>query len=312
MLISMQNHTRRKGTFAVLVIAGLVLSGCSAGGAMRGLLGGGDGDGGGISGFFGGKKGGALAPDLTASDDSSVAGLYNDGLKSLNDGSYSRAQKKFADVERKHPYSKWATKSILMQAFAAYQRNAYDDAVNASQRFISLHPGHKDAAYAYYLSAISEYERIADVRRDQSRTEKAVDALDEVSQRFPDSPYAADAQKKAAVARNHLAAKEMEVGRYYLNKGSYLAGINRFKKVIVDYQTSPHTAEALYRLAEGYMALGVTSEAQTAVAVLGHNYPNSDWYQDGYRLVSSDGKAPQANNESWISQAFRRANPFSG
>jgi outer membrane protein assembly factor BamD len=298
--------------FAVLIAASLVLAGCSAGSAMKDLLGGG-GDGGGISGFFGGKKGGALAPDLSASDDASVAGLYNKGLEQLNSGSYSAAQKNFAEVERKHPYSKWATKSILMQAFAAYQRNSYDDAVNASRRFISLHPGHKDTPYAYYLAAISEYERIADVRRDQSRTEKAVEALDEVAQRFPDSPYAADAQKKAQVARNHLAAKEMEVGRYYLNKKSYLAGINRFKKVVTDYQTSPHTPEALYRLAEGYMALGVTSEAQTAVAVLGHNFPNSDWYQDGYRLVSSDGRAPPvANQQSWITKAFNKVNPFSG
>jgi outer membrane protein assembly factor BamD len=306
------SHSRSR-SIALLLAVGLALGGCSAGAAMRGLLGGGDsGSGGGISGFFGGKKDGALAPDLSASDDSSVAGIYNEGLSLLNAGSYSRAQKRFAEVERQHPYSKWATKSIIMQAFAAYQNNAYDDAVNASERFISLHPGHKDTPYAYYLRAISEYERIADVRRDQSRTEKAVEALDEVAQRFPDSPYAADAQKKAQVARNHLAAKEMEVGRYYLTKGSYLAGINRFKKVVVDYQTSPHTPEALYRLAEGYMALGVVSEAQTAVAVLGHNFPNSEWYQDGYRLVASDGRAPVANKQSWIAKAFNSVNPFSG
>lgn len=258
------------------------------------------------------SKGGALAPDMSASDETAVSGLYNEGLSELNSGSYSRAQKKFAEVERQHPYSKWATKSILMQAFAAYQRNAYDDAVNAGQRFIALHPGHKDTPYAYYLVAISNYEQIADIRRDQSRTERAVEALDEVARRFPDSPYAADATKKATIARDHLAGKEMEVGRYYLKQGSYLAGINRFKKVVTDYQTSSQTPEALYRLAEGYMALGVVSEAQTAAAVLGHNFPNSQWYKDAYSLVSTDGKAPVANKSSWISRAFESVNPFSG
>jgi outer membrane protein assembly factor BamD len=197
-----------------------------------------------------------------------------------------------------------------MQAFAAYQRNSYDDAINASERFISLHPGHKDTPYAYYLKAISEYEQIANIKRDQSRTVKAVEALEEVARRYPASPYANDAKKKAIVARDHLAGKEMEVGRYYLNRGSYLAGINRFKRVITDYQTSSHTPEALYRLAEGYMALGVVSEAKTATAVLGHNFPNSEWYQDAYRLVATDGRAPVANSESWISKAFRSVNPF--
>ena len=257
-------------------------------------------------------RGGALAPDLASADEKSVAGLYNEGLAELNSGGYNRAQKKFAEVERQHPYSKWATKSILMQAFAAYQRNAYDDAINSCDRFISLHPGHKDTPYAYYLRALSQYEQIADVRRDQSRTEKAVDALEEVARRYPDSTYAADAAKKALIGKDHLAGKEMEVGRYYLKKGSYLAGINRFKKVVTAYQTSSHTPEALYRLAEGYMALGVVSEAQTAAAVLGHNFPNSQWYQDAYGLVSSDGKAPIANQKSWISRAFSSVNPFSG
>jgi outer membrane protein assembly factor BamD len=250
------------------------------------------------------SAGNALAPDLGQADEASVAGLYNEGLANLQSGSYSKAKKKFAEVERQHPYSKWATKAILMQAFAAYQSNAYDEAIFASDRFIQLHPGHKDTPYAYYLKAISNYEQIATVKRDQSRTVKAVEALDEVAQRFPDSPYAADARQKAATARDHLAAKEMDVGRFYMQKGSYLAGINRFKKVVTDYQTSSQTPEALYRLAEGYMALGVVSEAQTAAAVLGHNYPGSDWYKDAYALVSSDGKAPVANNQSWIAKAF--------
>jgi outer membrane protein assembly factor BamD len=283
-----------------LIGIALALSACSSGSLLSGMLGGSDKSTMGAN----AKGGGALAPDLSQSSEGAVAGVYNEGLAELQAGSYTRANKKFAEVERKHPYSKWATKAIVMQAFASYQANQYDDAINAGKRFISLHPGHKDTPYAYYLVAISEYEQITDVRRDQSRTVRAVEALDEVARRFPDSPYASDAASKALAGRDQLAAKEMEVGRYYMKKGSYLAGINRFKKVVTDYQTSSHTPEALYRLAEGYMALGVVSEAQTAAAVLGHNYPNSEWYKDAYTLVSSDGQAPVASKSSWISRVF--------
>jgi outer membrane protein assembly factor BamD len=285
---------------AAFIAAGLLVSGCSSGSLLNSMLGGDDTS----TVAARAAKNGALSPDLAQSTDGAVAGLYNEGLAELQNGSYTKANKKFAEVERQHPYSKWATKAILMQAFASYQGNNYDDAINSGKRFIALHPGHKDTPYAYYLVAISEYEQIADVRRDQSRTEKAVEALDEVARRYPDSPYASDAAQKAAQGRDQLAAKEMEVGRYYMKKGSYLAGINRFKKVVTDYQASTHTPEALYRLAEGYMALGVVSEAQTAAAVLGHNYPNSEWYKDAYSLVSSDGQAPVASKSSWISRVF--------
>jgi outer membrane protein assembly factor BamD len=295
----LKSIAHRHRFIATALLCSVALSGCSSGSLLSGVLGGSD------SSTVGAKaKGGALSPDLSASDDGAVAGLYNEGLAQLQAGSYTKANKKFAEVERQHPYSKWATKAILMQAFASYQKNSYDDAINAGQRFIALHPGHKDTPYAYYLVAISQYEQIADIRRDQSRTEKAVEALEEVARRFPESPYAADASKKAATGRNQLAAKEMEIGRYYMKKGSYLAGINRFKKVVTDYQTSTHTPEALYRLAEGYMALGVVSEAQTAAAVLGHNYPNSEWYKDAYQLVSSDGRAPSVNEKSWMATLF--------
>ena len=252
-----------------------------------------------------GLTGGALSPtDEAPGRSDPVAELYNGGLEKLKSGSYKSAAKSFGEVERQHPYSKWATKALLMQAFAYYQHNKYDDAINAANRFITLHPGHKDSAYAYYLTAISQYEQISDVRRDQSRTQKALEALEEVGKRYPQSPYAADAMKKADMARDHLAAKEMEVGRYYLKKGSYLAGINRFKKVVTDYQTTSQVPEALYRLSEGYMALGVVSEAQTAAAVLGQNFPNSEWYKDAYTLVSSDGQQPVENKKSWISRLF--------
>jgi outer membrane protein assembly factor BamD len=257
------------------------------------------------------KSGDAVAPDLAAVDDTQpIAKLYNEGLEALKDGQYKTASKSFAEVERQHPYSAWATRAILMQAYVGYQRNAYDDAINAANRFLTLHPGHKDAPYAYYLIAICYYEQMADVKRDQSMTRKALDALDEVSRRFPGTTYARDAEAKAVLARDHLAGKQMEIGRYYLKKKAYLAAINRFKTVITEYQTTTHTPEALYRLTETYLALGVRSEAQTAAAVLGHNYPSSQWYKDAYALLSSDGLSPVVNKESWISQAVASINPF--
>jgi outer membrane protein assembly factor BamD len=287
---------------ASLLTLGVMLSGCSSGSLLRDML-----DKGGDSSATSSAvpRGGAVAPDMASADEKAVATLYNGGLAEMQGGNYSRAQKKFAEVERQHPYSKWATKAILMQAFSAYQKNAYDDAVNASKRFITLHPGHKDTPYAYYLIALSEYERITDVRRDQRQTERAVEALEEIARRYPDTAYAADAKEKAKLGYDRLAAKEMEVGRYYVGQGSYLAGINRYKKVVTDYQRTAHTPEALYRLTEAYMALGVVSEAQTAAAVLGRNYPNSDWYRDAYKLVTTDGREPVASESSWISKAFK-------
>ena len=247
----------------------------------------------------------ALAPDLAVADDAKpIADLYNKALKHLQAGEYKSAAKDFSEVERQHPYSSWATRATLMTAYAQYMRNSYDDATNAAQRFITLHPGHKDAAYAYYLVAMCQYEQIRDIKRDQSTTEKALTALDEISRRFPGTNYARDAEAKAVLARDHLAGKEMEVGRYYSRKKAYLAGINRYKTVLTRYQTTSHAPEALYRLTEAYLSLGVRSEAQTAAAVLGQNYPNSDWYKDAYQLLGNEGLAPQANSGSWISQIF--------
>ncbi len=276
------------------LVATLFLAGCSAGGF----------DIGGINIRRGGAETEALSPDLARSDDAQVAQLYNTGLDRMKAGKYNEAARNFSELERLHPYSKWATKGLLMQAFANYQNNKYSDAIDASQRFIALHPGHENIDYAYYIVALSQYEQIGDIQRDQSQTAKALDALEEVARRFPDSRYAADAQLKARLARDHLAAKDMEVGRYYFKKGDWLAGINRFKDEITTYQQTSQTPEALYRLSEGYMALGIRSEAQTAAAVLGHNFPSSTWYRDAYSLVASDGRAPTANSGSWISKAF--------
>ena len=287
---------RSKLKFAVILMAPLALSMSLATTSQAGMF----------DFLTGGsaKKDAALNPGLEQSDDQAIATLYTDGLAQVSKGNYKSAAKKFAEVERLHPYSKWATKSLLLQGFSYYQGNNYGDAINACQRFISLHPGHQDISYAYYLMALSQYEQISDVTRDQSQTQTALDALEEVARRFPDSKYAADAKQKSLLARDHLAGKEMEVGRYYLKHGSYLAGINRFKNVITNYQTTSQTPEALYRLTEGYMALGIVSEAQTAAAVLGHNYPNSQWYKDAYHLVTTGGQSPVENKQSWISKAF--------
>ena len=259
----------------------------------------------------GAVKAGGVAPDLAAADNSEpVADLYNKGLAKLNSGEYRAAAKQFEEVERQHPYSGLATKAILMTAYSQYQRNSYEDAINAAQRFITLHPGHKDTPYAYYLVALCYYEQIMDVKRDQSVTQNALSSLEEVSRRFPGTTYAQDAEGKAVLARDHLAGKEMEVGRYYLKKRAYVAAINRFKSVIVNYQTTSQTPEALYRLTEAYYSLGVQSEAQTAAAVLGHNYPSSQWYKDAYGLLATGGIAPEENKESWISKAIRKVTPF--
>ena len=288
-------------TALALAMACLVLAGCSSGSLLKGVMGGDDGT---SSATANVPRGGALAPDMATADDQAVAELYNGGLRAMQSGNYTQALKKFAEVERQHPYSKWATKAILMQGFAAYQKNSYDDAINACQRFITIHPGHKDTPYAYYLIALSQYEQISNVTRDQSQTQKAVDALEEVARRFPDTPYAADAHQKAKLGYERLAAKELSVGRFYAKRNDHLAAINRYKKVVTDYQTTTQTPEALYRLAESYMALGVVNEAQTAAAVLGHNYPGSEWYKSAYTLVSSDGRAPVEDKASWISRAF--------
>ena len=275
--------------------------------ALIGPMAGCAGAGSGLSDYlFGGGKD-ALSPGLEEADDkASISRLYNEALNHLKNREYRTAAKKFAEVERKFPYSRWATKAVLMQAYAQYLRNHYDEAIAAAKKFLTLHPGHKDAPYAHYLIALSLYEQISDVKHDPTAARKAQEALELVVNRYPNTRYAADAERKLKAVRDYLAGKEMEVGRYYLKRGNYLAAINRFKKVITDYQTTAHVPEALYRLVEAYLALGIRSEAQTAAAVLGHNFPNSVWYRDAYRLLTGQGLAPSENAGSWISRAFRK------
>lgn len=233
-----------------------------------------------------------------------VEELYNEGLDALHADDNNDAALFFDEVERQHPYSTWATRAQLMAAYAHYQEARYDDALNAIERFLSLHPGHSSAPYAYYLRALCYYEQIADVTRDQKNTELALDALGEVVRRYPDSPYARDARLKIDLTFDHLAGKDMEIGRFYLQRSEYQAAINRFRRVVERYQTTTHVPEALHRLTEAYLALGVVEEAQAAAAVLGHNYPGSEWYADSYLLLTGVDVRPQESKGSWISRAF--------
>jgi outer membrane protein assembly factor BamD len=235
-----------------------------------------------------------------------VEELYNQAMDNLVAGQYSAAAENFDEVERQHPYSIWATRAQLMTAFSHYQANKFDDAVIAAQRYIQLHPGSEDVAYAYYLIGVSYYEQIVDVGRDQKLTELALRGLDDLVRRFPDSEYARDARLKIDLTRDHLAGKEMEIGRYYQRRGRDLAALNRFKQVIIDYQTTTHVPEALHRLTESYLALGLATEAQSTAAVLGYNYPGSDWYQDAYRLLKGENLEPVEDEGSFISRTFRR------
>ena len=233
--------------------------------------------------------------------------LYNEGVFLLNEKKELRdAAKKFEEVDRQHPYSEWARKSLIMTAYAFYEARAYDELISAAKRYISLHPGSPDAAYAQYLIGASYFDQIPDASRDQTRTEKAIAALEEVGRKYPNSEYAASAQKKIDVARDQLAAKEMDVGRWYLQKKNLIGAINRFKVVVTQYQTTRHVEEALMRLAECYLTLGIVQEAQTAAAVLGHNFPDSPWYKDAYSLVKAGGLEPKEDKGSWISKAFKR------
>src|SRR3984885_7443900 len=233
--------------------------------------------------------------------------LYNEGLFLLNNKEqYEDAAKKFDEVDRQNPYSDWGRKALLMGAFSYYQAQKYDDCINAAKRYVTLHPGSSDAAYAQYLIGASYYDQILDVFHDQARTEKTINALEEVIRKYPDTEYAVNAKKKINLARDQLAGKEMELGRFYMKKRDFTGAINRFKVVVTQYQTTRHVEEALARLAEAYMAIGIVSEAQTAAAVLGHNFPDSPWYKDAYNLVKSGGTEPTEDPGSYISKAFKK------
>lgn len=226
-----------------------------------------------------------------------VEELYNDGKNAFDARNYKLAVEKFEQVEQQHPYSEWATRAQVMAAYANYQMEEYDSAIALLERFTRMHPGNESIPYAYYLLALCYYEQISDTGRDQSMTQQAQRALTEVVRRFPDTEYARAAKLKLDLTTDHLAGKEMEVGRYYLNRGDVLAAINRFQYVLDNYQTTTHAPEALHRLTEAYLSMGVVEEAKKYAAVLGYNYPDSEWYKDSYRLLVDEAAIKQAEAE---------------
>ena len=222
-----------------------------------------------------------------------VEALYNAAADELDSNDYVSAIQLFNEVERQHPYSEWARRSTLMSAYASYRARRYDDAISTSRRYLSLNPAGQGAPYSHYLIALSYFQQIVDVGRDQKTTELARDALNDVVRRYPGTDYARDAQIKIDMVQDQLAGKDMEIGRWYLRRNQHLAAVNRFKTVVDEYQTTTHVPEALYRLIEGYVSLGVMDQAIAAAAVLGHNYPDTEWYRDGYRLLDRMGMVKQ-------------------
>lgn len=243
----------------------------------------------------------AGTPDEVPYVERPVEQIYNEAANALDSERHLLAAALFDEVERQHPYSQWAVRSKLMAAYAHYRARKYDDAIDTIDRFIALHPGNRDVAYAFYLKGLSYYEQISDVRRDQSSTEESLKSLQEVVRRFPTSPYARDAKLKIDLVRDHLAGKDMEVGRYYQITGNHMAAVLRFRRVVDVYQTTSHVPEALHRLTECYLSLGIIEEAQVAAAVLGHNYPGSEWYADTYALMTD---ANAATEKGFFRQAW--------
>ena len=233
--------------------------------------------------------------------------IYKQGELQLETGSKPQeAIRYFQEVERLYPYSEWAKRSLIMQAFSQHKAKEYEEARSTAQRFLDTYPGDDDAPYAAYLMALSYYDQIDEVGRDQGLTFQALQGMRGVIEQYPDSDYARSAMLKFELAFDHLAGKEMEIGRYYLKRRNYTAAINRFRTVVQDFQTTTHTAEALHRLVEAYLGLGLNAEAQTAGAILGFNYQSSPFYDDSFRLLKGRGLAPEAQGDSWLRQVYRQ------
>lgn len=251
-----------------------------------------------------GCGGGSDQVNLEALD---AATIYQMGERELETSRRSEdAVRYFAEVERLYPYSEWAKRALIMQAYAHHKNREYEEARAAAQRFIDTYPADEDAAYAKYLLALSYYDQIDEVGRDQGLTFQALQALRAVIEEYPDSDYARSAIMKFDLAFDHLAAKEMEIGRYYLKRKHYTAAINRFRVVVENFQTTTQVPEALHRLVEAYLALGLTEEAQTAAAILGHNFRASEWYEDSYALLTGRGLKPEARGDSWLARVYRQ------
>lgn len=247
---------------------------------------------------------GSREPDLAKLDAEAIYKLGEYQIENSRRG--EDAVKYFAEVERLYPYSEWAKRALIMQAFAYHKDRDYENSRATAQRYIDTYPAEEDAAYAKYLLALSYYDQIDEVGRDQGLTYQALQALRAVIEDYPDSEYAKSAILKFDLAFDHLAAKEMEIGRYYLKRRHYTAAINRFRVVVENFQTTSHTPEALHRLVEAYLSLGLTDEAQTAGAILGHNFRSTEWYQDSYRLLTAKGLQPEARGNSWLAKVYRQ------
>ena len=270
---------------AIAAALALALSGCSAIEALNP--------------FAGEKYETKILPETPAND------IYDQGLARLNKKDSSGAAKKFGDLEKQYPFTDSSRRGLLMTTFAQYQGGDYDSAIASGKRYYQLYPNTPDAPYALYLQAMSYYNQIPDISRDQDQSNKALDLFGEIVTKYPTSEYASDAKFKIQVTRDQLAGKEMSVGRFYLTRKNYTAAINRFREVLARYQTTRHSEEALERLTEAYLGLGITGEAQTAAAVLGHNFPDSPWYKDAFERLQGNGLAPSEDPTSWISRAFR-------
>jgi outer membrane protein assembly factor BamD len=287
MQISSQSSGRNGGIFAgrawvaaSALLGAILLSGCNS---------------------IMGEKDVDLATYVEHTDPADV--LYNQGLANLNAGRLTEASRKFDAVDRQHPYSEYARKSMVMGAFANYRQGNYDEAINAGKRYVQLYPSTPDAAYAQYIVGLSYFRQIRDITRDQKESRRAIEAMQEVENRWPDSEYVDDAREKIRFARDQLAGKEMQVGRYYLERREYIAAVKRFRYVVENYSNTRHVEESLARLTEAYYAMGLANEAQAAAAVLGQNYPESQWYKDSYALLRSKGLEPRENGTSWLTKA---------
>ncbi|MDD9738749.1 MAG: outer membrane protein assembly factor BamD [Marinovum algicola] len=277
---------RTSRAIAIALVAGLTLASCSGGTFRnaRGNIGFGD----------------------TPIEAYTAEQIYERGEYELERNAYGEAAEFFSEIERLYPYSEWAKRALIMQAFAHHKDKEYEEARAVAQRYVDFYPADDDAAYAQYLLALSYYDQIDEVGRDQGLTFQALQALRTVIERYPDSGYARSAILKFDLAFDHLAGKEMEIGRYYLKRKHYTSAINRFRVVVEDFQTTTHTAEALHRLVESYLSLGLTREAQTAGAILGYNYQSTEWYEDSYRLLTGQGLEPEVFDGTWLGAIYRQ------
>ena len=235
--------------------------------------------------------------------------IYDQGLARLKKGDDDGAAKKFTDLGKQYPYSDWSKKGLLMTTYSQYQGGDYDNAEQSAERYAKLYPDAPETPYAMYLGAMSYYNQIPDISRDQDRAERALALFQQIVEKFPNSEYVADSKFKIQVTRDQLAGKEMSVGRFYLTRRNYTAAINRFRDVLTTYQTSRHAEEALYRLTEAYLGLGIAGEAQTAAAVLGHNFPDGQWYKDAYALLKGGCLSPNEDQASWMSKIYHTIVP---